>query len=102
MSSSNNLHDGGDGVEPIHVDEPAPMMPSEEVESPASSPPPGSPRPPPPPPAPPSSRLRRQGRTNPFMCGVVEGFYGRPWTTEQRKDLFTKMQVIDSFSFWYI
>ena len=28
-----------------------------------------------------------------FLCGVVEGFYGRPWTTEQRKDLFTKMQV---------
>ena len=29
----------------------------------------------------------------PFICGVVEGFYGRPWTTEQRKDLFTKLQV---------
>ena len=28
-----------------------------------------------------------------FLCGVVEGFYGRPWTTEQRKDLFTKLQV---------
>ena len=28
-----------------------------------------------------------------FLCGVVEGIYGRPWTTEQRKDLFTKMQV---------
>ena len=28
-----------------------------------------------------------------FLCGVVEGFYGRPWTTEQRKDLFSKMQV---------
>ena len=28
-----------------------------------------------------------------FLCGVVEGFYGRPWTTEQRKDLFAKMQV---------
>ncbi|KAH0814151.1 hypothetical protein GEV33_008640 [Tenebrio molitor] len=25
-----------------------------------------------------------------FICGVVEGFYGRPWTTEQRKDLFQK------------
>lgn len=25
-----------------------------------------------------------------FICGVVEGFYGRPWTTEQRKDLFRK------------
>lgn len=28
-----------------------------------------------------------------LLVGVVEGFYGRPWTTEQRKDLFTKMQV---------
>ncbi|CAH2265406.1 jg13348 [Pararge aegeria aegeria] len=27
-----------------------------------------------------------------FICGVVEGFYGRPWTTEQRKDLFQKLQ----------
>lgn len=25
-----------------------------------------------------------------LICGVVEGFYGRPWTTEQRKDLFRK------------
>ncbi|XP_059674091.1 protein O-GlcNAcase-like [Gavia stellata] len=23
-----------------------------------------------------------------FLCGVVEGFYGRPWSTEQRKLLF--------------
>lgn len=27
---------------------------------------------------------------NKFSCGVIEGFYGRPWTTEQRKDLFRK------------
>ncbi|CAG0881623.1 unnamed protein product [Darwinula stevensoni] len=27
-----------------------------------------------------------------FICGVVEGFYGRPWTPEQRKDLFTKLK----------
>lgn len=27
-----------------------------------------------------------------FICGVVEGFYGRPWTTEQRKDLFHKIK----------
>jgi hypothetical protein len=27
------------------------------------------------------------------MCGVVEGFYGRPWTLSQRKDLFEKMEV---------
>ncbi|XP_019856916.1 PREDICTED: protein O-GlcNAcase-like isoform X1 [Amphimedon queenslandica] len=27
----------------------------------------------------------------PFLCGVVEGFYGRPWSTEQRLDLFNCM-----------
>jgi len=37
---------------------------------------------------------RRPDNQGGFLCGVVEGFYGRPWTTEQRKDLFTKMQVI--------
>ena len=25
---------------------------------------------------------------NMFLCGVVEGFYGRPWTTDQRLELF--------------
>lgn len=34
-----------------------------------------------------------------FICGVVEGFYGRPWTTEQRKDLFQKLKKwgLDSY-----
>ncbi|KAM9324809.1 protein O-GlcNAcase [Gastrophryne carolinensis] len=27
-----------------------------------------------------------------FHCGVVEGFYGRPWTMEQRKELFRRLQ----------
>lgn len=27
-----------------------------------------------------------------FMLGVVEGFYGRPFTSEQRKDLFKKLK----------
>ncbi|XP_036392209.1 protein O-GlcNAcase-like isoform X1 [Megalops cyprinoides] len=27
-----------------------------------------------------------------FISGVVEGFYGRPWTMEQRKELFRKQQ----------
>ncbi len=26
-----------------------------------------------------------------FICGVVEGFYGRPWTSAQRKELFGKL-----------
>ncbi|KAF5298117.1 hypothetical protein FQA39_LY02541 [Lamprigera yunnana] len=34
-----------------------------------------------------------------FICGVIEGFYGRPWTTEQRKDLFHKLKKwgLDSY-----
>ncbi|MBN3285328.1 OGA GlcNAcase, partial [Polyodon spathula] len=27
-----------------------------------------------------------------FISGVVEGFYGRPWTMEQRKELFRRLQ----------
>ncbi|XP_069095671.1 protein O-GlcNAcase isoform X1 [Pleurodeles waltl] len=27
-----------------------------------------------------------------FLCGVVEGFYGRPWIMEQRKELFRRLQ----------
>ena len=30
------------------------------------------------------------GPEHSFMCGVVEGFYGRPWTAEQRKELFRR------------
>jgi hypothetical protein len=26
-----------------------------------------------------------------FLSGVIEGFYGYPWTFEQRKDLFVSM-----------
>lgn len=36
-----------------------------------------------------------------FICGVVEGFYGRPWTTEQRKDLFGKLQRCGMDSYVY-
>ncbi|RVE60675.1 hypothetical protein OJAV_G00183310 [Oryzias javanicus] len=28
-----------------------------------------------------------------FLCGVVEGFYGRPWSMDQRKILFQWMQL---------
>lgn len=31
-------------------------------------------------------------RARRFLCGVVEGFYGRPWTMEQRKELFRRLQ----------
>uniref|UniRef100_A0A8C1U4X9 Protein O-GlcNAcase n=1 Tax=Cyprinus carpio TaxID=7962 RepID=A0A8C1U4X9_CYPCA len=35
--------------------------------------------------------LERTGRKK-FITGVVEGFYGRPWTMEQRKELFRRQQ----------
>ncbi|XP_043548266.1 protein O-GlcNAcase isoform X3 [Chiloscyllium plagiosum] len=31
-------------------------------------------------------------KTLPFLCGIVEGFYGRPWSMEQRMVLFKWMQ----------
>ena len=42
---------------------------------------------------PPLPESSKNSHHDEFLCGVVEGFYGRPWTTEQRKDLFTKLQV---------
>nr|XP_018668583.1 protein O-GlcNAcase-like isoform X1 [Ciona intestinalis] len=36
-----------------------------------------------------------------FMCGVVEGFYGRPWTAEQRKELFRRMEVMGLNTYLY-
>ncbi|KAI6214664.1 hypothetical protein M3Y94_00295200 [Aphelenchoides besseyi] len=44
-----------------------------------------------------------------FICGVVEadpnvfiqGFYGRPWTTEQRKNLFERMKTLGLNTYLY-
>ncbi|XP_037091378.1 LOW QUALITY PROTEIN: protein O-GlcNAcase-like [Pollicipes pollicipes] len=36
-----------------------------------------------------------------FISGVVEGFYGRPWTAEQRKELFGKMKRWGMTSYLY-
>ncbi|XP_034659872.1 protein O-GlcNAcase [Drosophila subobscura] len=36
-----------------------------------------------------------------FICGVIEGFYGRPWTTEQRKGLFRKLKFMGMDSYMY-
>ncbi|KXJ69568.1 hypothetical protein RP20_CCG026572 [Aedes albopictus] len=41
------------------------------------------------------------GQQTGFICGVVEGFYGRPWTTEQRKDLFRKLKQWGMDSYIY-
>lgn len=40
-------------------------------------------------------------RNQNFVCGVVEGFYGRPWTTEQRKDLFQRMKKLGLNTYMY-
>jgi len=42
-----------------------------------------------------------RGEGRPFVCGVVEGFYGRPWTLTQRKDLFEKMEAWGMGSYLY-
>lgn len=36
-----------------------------------------------------------------LMCGVVEGFYGRPWTTDQRKHLFRTMKSLGLNTYMY-
>ncbi|XP_062849403.1 protein O-GlcNAcase [Trichomycterus rosablanca] len=38
------------------------------------------------------TRITEMERRHEFLCGVVEGFYGRPWSMEQRKVLFQWMQ----------
>lgn len=48
-----------------------------------------------------SDILTCQDSANNFICGVVEGFYGRPWTLDQRKDLFSKMQEWGLNSYLY-
>ncbi|XP_022094369.1 protein O-GlcNAcase-like isoform X2 [Acanthaster planci] len=36
-----------------------------------------------------------------FHCGAVEGFYGRPWTTSQRKNLFALMRRLKLNTYMY-
>ncbi|KAI1278089.1 Protein O-GlcNAcase [Halotydeus destructor] len=40
-------------------------------------------------------------RPSDFICGVVEGFYGRPWSTEQRRCLFARMKSIGLNTYMY-
>ena len=52
----------------------------------------------------PSSGEQEEPNSNsarPFLCGVVEGFYGRPWTLSQRRDLFEKMEAWGMTSYLY-
>ncbi|GAB0086403.1 O-GlcNAcase [Sergentomyia squamirostris] len=50
---------------------------------------------------PPVDRNSNMKNEKKFICGVVEGFYGRPWTTEQRKDLFAKLKKWGMNSYVY-
>lgn len=36
-----------------------------------------------------------------FLCGVVEGFYGKPWTTEQRSHLFRQLKKLGMNTYLY-
>lgn len=36
-----------------------------------------------------------------YICGVVEGFYGRPWTPEQRKHLFIRQNHLGLTTYLY-
>jgi beta-N-acetylglucosaminidase len=38
---------------------------------------------------------------NDFLCGVIEGFYGRPWTTQQRLELCSWMQAWGMNTYMY-
>ena len=37
----------------------------------------------------------------PFICGVVEGFYNRPWTQNQRVDLYKKLNTFGLNAYLY-
>ncbi len=36
-----------------------------------------------------------------FLCGAIEGFYGRPWTVQQRLELFSWMQAWGMNTYMY-
>lgn len=39
-----------------------------------------------------SSTKNTEEGSNKFLLGLVEGFYGRPFTSDQRKELFKKLK----------
>lgn len=47
------------------------------------------------------SSTNSDGGSNNFLLGVVEGFYGRPFTSDQRRDLFKKLKEFGSNLFVY-
>ncbi|CAB3400254.1 unnamed protein product [Caenorhabditis bovis] len=40
-------------------------------------------------------------RNSNYICGVVEGFYGRPWTLDQRKHLYVRMNDLGLNTYVY-
>ncbi|KAK6733354.1 hypothetical protein RB195_017227 [Necator americanus] len=47
------------------------------------------------------SNFSPKNRRSEFICGVVEGFYGRPWTLEQRKHLFARLNHLGLNTYVY-
>lgn len=48
-----------------------------------------------------SDQPLRETRRPEFLCGVVEGFYGKPWTCSQRRDLFKRLKQMKMNTFMY-
>lgn len=46
-------------------------------------------------------KLNDRNNNNEFICGVVEGFYGKPWSCDQRKDLFKRLRNFKLNAFMY-
>ncbi|CCD68586.1 protein O-GlcNAcase [Caenorhabditis elegans] len=44
---------------------------------------------------------RKAVQNSKYICGVVEGFYGRPWTPEQRKHLFKRQNQLGLTTYLY-
>ncbi|CAG9537352.1 unnamed protein product [Cercopithifilaria johnstoni] len=47
------------------------------------------------------TKAEKERRAAQFLCGIVEGFYGRPWTADQRKDLFARMKRLGMNTYIY-
>ncbi|VIO86312.1 Uncharacterized protein BM_BM5855 [Brugia malayi] len=47
------------------------------------------------------TKAEKERRAAQFLCGIVEGFYGRPWTADQRKDLFARMKHLGMNTYIY-
>lgn len=48
-----------------------------------------------------SFNRRESIQNSSYICGVVEGFYGRPWTLEQRKHLFKRQNHLGLTTYLY-